>query len=148
MVEFITIVLWTTVVFGSYKILAFFGALFHRIFAGILPRNFLNEYGKNSWAVVTGASDGIGEVFCKELAKLGFNVCLVSRTKSKLDCVEESLKKINPNIQTKIITADLSHSVSSPTMYDYIYEELKGLDVSFLINSAGVYYVGMFEEIE
>ena len=33
-----------------------------------------------SWAVITGASDGIGAEFCKQLASEGFNIALVSRT--------------------------------------------------------------------
>ena len=32
-------------------------------------RNLPNRYGLGSWAVVTGASDGIGKEFCLELAK-------------------------------------------------------------------------------
>lgn len=71
----------------------------------------------------------------------------MSRTRSKLDRVEESLKQINPKIKTKIVVADLNQSISSPTLYSDIYEDIKDLDVSFLINSAGVYYVGLFEEI-
>jgi 17beta-estradiol 17-dehydrogenase / very-long-chain 3-oxoacyl-CoA reductase len=55
---------------------------------------------------VTGASDGIGEGFCYELARDGFNVCLVSRSIDKLKKVEDNIKKINPNIQTKVVTAD------------------------------------------
>ena len=45
----------------------------------------LSRYGgKGTWALVTGASDGIGLEFCKQLARDGFNICLVSRTESKL----------------------------------------------------------------
>lgn len=43
------------------------------------------RYGKNSWAVVTGATDGIGKGFAIELAKRGFNIVLISRTMSKLE---------------------------------------------------------------
>ena len=39
--------------------------------------------------MVTGATDGIGLEFCKQLAKDGFNICLVSRTESKLEAVVE-----------------------------------------------------------
>lgn len=36
--------------------------------------------GENgSWAVVTGASDGIGLAMCKKLAREGFNICMVAR---------------------------------------------------------------------
>ena len=37
-----------------------------------------------SWVLVTGAGDGIGAEFAKQLASQGFNIVLVSRTESKL----------------------------------------------------------------
>ncbi len=45
------------------------------------------RYGKGTWAVVTGASDGIGKSFCSELAKDGFNIILIARNKEKLEKV-------------------------------------------------------------
>lgn len=44
-----------------------------------IGRNLITKYGTNSWAVVTGGSDGIGKEFCIELAKLGFNIVIVAR---------------------------------------------------------------------
>lgn len=63
-----------------------------------IPYNLIERYGKNSWAVVTGATDGIGRGFCDELAKKGFNVCLISRSKEKLEIVIDQLKKINDKV--------------------------------------------------
>jgi short-subunit dehydrogenase len=37
------------------------------------------------WAVVTGGSDGIGLAMCHELAAQGFNICIVSRNKEKIE---------------------------------------------------------------
>ena len=48
------------------------------------PRHNLKTRYGGEWALVTGASDGIGEAYCYELAKQGFNIVLVSRTESKL----------------------------------------------------------------
>ena len=42
------------------------------------------RYGEGTWAVVTGASDGIGAEYSLHLARQGFNLVLISRTKSKL----------------------------------------------------------------
>ena len=52
-------------------------------------QNLIQVYGdpkskEGSWAVITGASDGIGAEFCRQLARDGFNIALVSRTLSKL----------------------------------------------------------------
>jgi len=64
--------------------------------------NILQRYAAGqqaqAWAVVTGASDGIGASFCEELARIGFNVALVSRTMSKLEAVEKLCKLANPKI--------------------------------------------------
>ena len=47
-----------------------------------LPR--YNLTGKDSWALVTGASDGIGFGFAQELSQRGFNVFLHGRDREKL----------------------------------------------------------------
>jgi len=39
---------------------------------------------ERTWAVVTGGSDGIGLEVCKKLAREGFNICIVSRSKLKI----------------------------------------------------------------
>ena len=49
-----------------------------------MPRlNLLKRYG-GGWALVTGGSEGIGFAIAEELAKEGFNIVLVSRSKEKL----------------------------------------------------------------
>ena len=50
------------------------------------PKNLSKKYG--SWALVTGATDGIGFAMSKEFAKKGMNVCIVGRSQEKIDkCV-------------------------------------------------------------
>jgi hypothetical protein len=48
----------------------------------------LQRYGADSWAVITGGSDGIGLGFAVELARCGFNVCLMSRSLTKLEAAK------------------------------------------------------------
>ena len=69
--------------------------------------NLLKLYGKeDTWAVVTGGSDGIGLQFCHELAKQGFNICIVARNAQK---IESRLKEVasGRNIKTRSVVADL-----------------------------------------
>lgn len=47
-----------------------------------------------------------------------------------------------------IVQADLGKTAVQPSLYDSIYEQIKDLDISLLINCAGVYYVGFFENID
>ena len=66
---------------GAGKLLTF---LFELISPFVMPRlNLLKRYG-GGWALVTGGSEGIGFAIAEELAKEGFNIVLVSRSKEKL----------------------------------------------------------------
>lgn len=67
-------------------------------FARFVNRQFIGSSGivaafakKGGWAVVTGASDGIGKAYAFELARLGFNVVLISRTAAKLEAVADEI---------------------------------------------------------
>lgn len=135
---------WVCIVYGGFKAIEFLRRSCARMLAGLKPRNMLEEYGHNSWAIITGSSDGIGEEFAKQLARIGFNICLVSRTKSKLERVQSDIQQLNPSCKTKIVVADFSHAASEPSIFDRVYDSVKDLDVSLLINSAGLYDVGLF----
>jgi 17beta-estradiol 17-dehydrogenase / very-long-chain 3-oxoacyl-CoA reductase len=52
------------------------------------------RYGKNTWAVVTGGSDGIGLAMCKELARREFNIVIVSRNMEKMREAEREIKAV------------------------------------------------------
>ena len=75
-------------ILGALKLISIFLAILDCIYRHFVrkPFNLLVRYGKdfNTWALVTGASDGIGAEYCRKLAHLGFNIVLVSRTLSKL----------------------------------------------------------------
>lgn len=47
-------------------------------------KNELSKYGPGKWALITGASEGIGLAYAKELALAGFNLTLVSRSLTNL----------------------------------------------------------------
>ena len=74
------------------------------------------RYGKGSWAVVTGSTDGIGKGLALELAARGFNLVLISRTIEKLNTVaietQEKAKNAGHNIHTRVIAFDFSDDTS------------------------------------
>jgi FlaA1/EpsC-like NDP-sugar epimerase len=56
--------------------------------------NFYKTYANtDSWAVVTGGSDGIGLQYCKDLAKQGFNICIIARNEQKMKEKLEEIKR-------------------------------------------------------
>lgn len=65
----------------------------------------LRTQGK--WAVVTGATDGLGKAFAKALAEKGLDIVLVSRSMSKLKDVAAEIKQ-KYGVETRIVEADLT----------------------------------------
>ncbi|RID49479.1 hypothetical protein BRARA_H00278, partial [Brassica rapa] len=94
----------------------------------------LKRYG--SWAMVTGATDGIGRAFAHELAKHGLNLILISRNPLKLASVSDDFRQEFPQIKIKIIPFDFS----SEGGYGAIEEGIKGVEVGILINNVGITY--------
>eukprot|EP00004_Rigifila_ramosa_P001930 TRINITY_DN11937_c0_g1_i2.p1 TRINITY_DN11937_c0_g1~~TRINITY_DN11937_c0_g1_i2.p1 ORF type:complete len:345 (-),score=82.18 TRINITY_DN11937_c0_g1_i2:37-1071(-) len=92
------------------------------------------RYGK--WAVVTGASEGIGAAIAVELARRGFSIVLIARTESKMKGVAEQIKQTNSAAETRIIVADFS--LHERSCYPLIASQIKDLDVGVLVNNVGV----------
>lgn len=61
---------------------------------------------KNSWALVTGSTSGIGEGFAHALCAKSFNVLLHGRNQEKLDNLKSTLEKKYPHVQIKTVIAD------------------------------------------
>lgn len=110
-------------------------------------KDLLARYGRNTWALVTGASDGIGQEFCRQLARIGFNVVLLARSESKLNETAKELIKLNPNIKTQVVVADLSKA-NEDKFIPEIMDQIKDLDISILINNAGIDVFDHFMEID
>ncbi|XP_060561787.1 very-long-chain 3-oxoacyl-CoA reductase-like isoform X2 [Ruditapes philippinarum] len=101
-------------------------------YAGIGP--YLRKKGE--WAVVTGATDGIGKEYAIQLASYGINIVLISRTQSKLEQVAAEIESAQ-KVKTRIIAADYSNG---ETIYDDIRNKLRGLDIGVLVNNVGLSY--------
>ena len=112
----------------------------HKFRAGLsLP----DRYGKGTWALVTGATAGIGNEFCLQLARLGFNIVLLSRSPKSLAEAERALKAACPGVSTHTVALDYA---GPPTLeqYDSVAAELKRFDISILVNNAGYASIGEF----
>jgi short-subunit dehydrogenase len=105
------------------------------------------RYGKDSWVFVTGATGGIGLETCKYAAKeKGLNVILAGRNPEKLKQCQKEVEAANPKIKTKTVKLDFDES-NDISYYQKVVDEVKDLDVSILVNNAGVMYMGAFENI-
>jgi 17beta-estradiol 17-dehydrogenase / very-long-chain 3-oxoacyl-CoA reductase len=91
-----------------------------------------------AWAVVTGASDGIGRAIAVELGRRGFNVVLIARTVSKLEEVAAEIKAKRPDAQTKVIPFDFSKGGDAE--YNALFAQLDAYDIGVLANNVGINY--------
>lgn len=92
----------------------------------------------NQWAVVTGASKGLGYSYCKELLKQGYHVLGVSRDAKNILSLQEQY----PELEIKAYDLDLSILDNVYKLYDLTKE----LNVTVVINNAGYGVSGKFQD--
>ena len=97
---------------------------------------------KNGYAIVTGASSGIGLEFAKILAKKGYNLILVARRTDRLEILKAAIAKDNAETDIHLISLDLSLTDSPDKLLAYAQEHK--LIISILINNAGFGTAGEF----
>jgi len=96
----------------------------------------LKRYGE--WAVVTGATDGIGKAYAFELASQGLNVLVIARSEEKLgDTVKELTAKF-PKLQFDQLKVDFSAFDAAARAA--VKARVEKLDVGVLINNVGMSY--------
>lgn len=82
------------------------------------------------WALITGASVGIGDCFARLLASEGYNLVINARSKDKLEERAEFLRKTY-NIEVEVLAADLATECEKVESY------IESHDIEVLINNAG-----------
>ncbi|KAF2722209.1 NAD(P)-binding protein [Polychaeton citri CBS 116435] len=95
------------------------------------------EQSQRSWALVTGASDGIGKGFVEELCRRGFNIVLHGRNEKKLEGVRQELLKQWPNLQTRLLILDAGKIAAEAGKLEAAVAQLKSLKITVLINNVG-----------
>jgi len=94
------------------------------------------------WALVTGASSGIGLAIARELAALGIHVALSARSRDKLEALAAAISS-DFKVETLVIPNDLA----SPSGARDLIAKMGDRQVDILINNAGFGYWGPFAEM-
>lgn len=102
-------------------------------------RNLKKNY--DDWALITGASSGIGKEMARELAAQKFDLILVARNKDALEQLSHEVVSKHA-IQTKVIALDLTEDGASHALH----AKVSDLDVGLLVASAGIDEMGPFLE--
>ena len=125
------------------------------------------------WALVTGASSGIGRDVARYLYKLGYSLIIVARDKTKLEELKSNLEKDSVNVNKNSIKKDnksnnnnsnnsnyeeknkekqeiivISKDLSNKENCMEIYEETKNIQVDLLVNNAGFGVFGEFSKTD
>jgi len=99
----------------------------------------------STYALVTGASSGIGKAIALQLAEKGYHVVLVARSETALEEVAKEIIDLY-HVNALVFPADLSDPASPLRIRDFCIN--KQLPISILINNAGYAVFGLFDKTE
>jgi uncharacterized protein len=100
---------------------------------------------KGKWALVTGASAGIGKALAEELARQGTNLVLTARREDRLRALAQELSA-KYRIQAEIFVANLAQPAAPEAIFQYTQE--KGRVIDLLVNNAGFGQYGALHSTE
>ncbi len=93
--------------------------------------------GLGKWALVTGATDGIGKAYAFALAQKGLNIVLVSRSPFKL---QNTAAEIESRFKVKTKIVDIDFTGDDREYLPKLDQQIAGLEVGVLVNNVGVSY--------
>src|SRR3990167_5014773 len=99
--------------------------------------DFRDRYGP--WALVTGAGNGLGAEFARQLAKRGLNVVLVDLDGAGLEAIATELR-VQAGVEIRTVQLDLAQ----PAFMMQLDPVIQGLDIGLVINNAGISALGLF----
>ena len=106
-----------------------------------MTNHFAQRYGL--WALITGASSGIGREFARQVAARGLNVVLTARRADRLEALADELA-MRHAVDTRVVAVDLCYD----DFLDPIRAATADLEVGLLVNSAGFSRTGPFLDMD
>lgn len=101
--------------------------------------DFCSKYGP--WAVVTGASAGLGAHYCRQLAERGLNILLVARRRHRLEALATELQSQH-GVECRVLALDLL----ADNAIAEVSAAVDDVEVGLLVNNAGFGWRGSFLE--
>ncbi len=105
----------------------------------------MSAANKGKTALITGASGGLGLEFAKLLARDGYNLVLVARSRKALEEQAEEYRR-SYGVEARVIVKDLILTGSPQEIYDEL--EVAGVQVEVLVNNAGFANYGFIYELK
>jgi len=96
------------------------------------------QRGPQSYAVITGATDGIGKSLAKNLYRKGFNVIIHGRNEEKLKATVEEIKALR---EGGVVDSFIADATSPDIDYDGIARRFDDLNITLFINNVGGTYL-------
>ena len=100
-----------------------------------------NRFGP--WALITGASSGIGKEFARQIASSGINVFLVARREALLATLGQSIAQ-DFRVQYRVLSLDLSDEA----FIERLTHSTRGLDIGLVVSNAGTGQPGEFLKLD
>jgi short-subunit dehydrogenase len=95
-------------------------------------------------ALITGASSGLGEEFARQLARENYDLVLTARREDRLKAVAAEAMKLGAS-KVEAIASDLGQPDAATKLYRQVSE--RGIEIEYLVNSAGFGTHGIFHKM-